>query len=241
MWRLFFEVCDFLVGIIPNKNVRQRIRREKLYDYRKKFNALRRVIPKSEFKHIRVIKGGWNIGFIVNKKYVCKIRKFFDANVQNDKIIREKRITDAFENIVPVKIPKIDILESDGMTFYRYNFIRGTNLNRMSQRKITNNQQKIAGQLARFIYIMHNSNVPEINDLKTDDGDGWNHHDICNNMLIDKKNMNIVGIIDWEYAGWGPLSTEIKNCTAFSRKMRQTQIDSIIWAEYKKLKSKKIS
>ena len=42
MWRLFFEVCDFMVGFIPSKETRERIRREKLYDYRKKYNALRK-------------------------------------------------------------------------------------------------------------------------------------------------------------------------------------------------------
>ena len=112
MWRLFFEVCDFMVGFIPSKEKRERIRREKLYDYRKKYNALRKIIPEHEFKKVRVIKGGWNIGFIINKKYVCKIRKFLDANVPNEKIIREKRITDAFANILPVQIPKIDILRN---------------------------------------------------------------------------------------------------------------------------------
>ncbi|MDW2995293.1 MAG: phosphotransferase [Alphaproteobacteria bacterium] len=239
MWRLFFEVFDRLAGLIPNKDVRERIRQKKLYDYRKKFNALRKVIPEHEFKKIRVIKGGWNIGFIINNKYVCKIRKFLDESVPQEKIIREKRITDAFQEILPVKIPKIDVLISDGMTFYKYNFISGVNLNKMSQAKITRNQEKIAKQLARFIHTMHNSNMPELSDLKTSDGDGWNHHDICNNMLIDKKTMKIIGIIDWEYAGWGPLDTEILNCTIFSRKMRNTQIDALIRAEYKKLSNKK--
>ena len=239
MWRLFFEVFDRLAGLIPNKDVRERIRQKKLYDYRKKFNALRKVIPEHEFKKIRVIKGGWNIGFIINNKYVCKIRKFLDESVPQEKIIREKRITDAFQEILPVKIPKIDVLISDGMTFYKYNFISGVNLNKMSQAKITRNQEKIAKQLARFIHTMHNSNMPELSDLKTSDGDGWNHHDICNNMLVDKKTMKIIGIIDWEYAGWGPLDTEILNCTIFSRKMRNTQIDALIRAEYKKLSNKK--
>lgn len=235
MWRLFFELSDLLVGLVPSKKLRERVRREKLYDYRKKFNALRKAIPKTEFKNIRVIKGGWNIGFIVNKKYVCKIRKFLDKNVPNEKIMREKRITDAFKNVLNVKIPKIDIITSDGMTFYKYNFIPGVNLNRLPLRKIVKHQKEIAQQLATFIHTMHNSKMPELDDLRTNDGDGWNHHDICNNILIDKKTMKIIGIIDWEYAGWGPLDTEIKNCTVFSRKMRQTQIDALIRAEYKKL------
>ena len=81
MWRLYFEICDFLVGFIPNRRLREKIRCKELYDYRKKYNALRMALPRSEFKHVRIIKGGWNIGFIVNNKCVCKIRKFYDKNL----------------------------------------------------------------------------------------------------------------------------------------------------------------
>ena len=117
MWRIYFEVFDFLAGFIPLKKLREYVRRVKLYDYRRKFNALRSAIPNGEFKNIRIIKGGWNIGFIVDNKYVCKIRKFFDKSAPVQKIIREKRITDAFQPIVSLQIPQIDIIESDGLTF----------------------------------------------------------------------------------------------------------------------------
>lgn len=238
MWRTFFEICDYLVALIPSRKMRKKIRHEQLYDYRKKFNALRKIIPAHEFKHIRVIKGGWNIGFIINKKYVCKIRKFFDSNAPIEKIMREKRITDAFAKIVPFKIPKIEILESDGYTFYKYNFIPGINLNRFSLKTMKKHHIRWGKQLADFIYTMHNSDPTEIQDLKTDDGDGWNHNDICNNLILDKKTMKIVGLIDWEYSGWGKLETEIVNCTRFSKKMPKTGFDEVIRTEYKKLKKK---
>ena len=125
MWRLFFEICDFMVGLLPRRKWREDIRCKELYDYRKKYNALKRALPHTEFKHVRVIKGGWNIGFIIDNKYVCKIRKYYDKSIPVEKIMREKRITDAFQNIVPLKIPKIEIVESDGFTFYKYNFIAG--------------------------------------------------------------------------------------------------------------------
>jgi hypothetical protein len=92
-------------------------------------NALRMIIPKSEFKNVKLIKGGWNIGFIVNNNAVYKIRKHYDNGAHNDRIIREKRITDAFTKIVKLQIPKIEIIECDGYTFYKYNFIRGKNMN----------------------------------------------------------------------------------------------------------------
>lgn len=232
LWRLFFEVCDFMVGFLPNREQREKIRREKLYDYRKKYNALRKAFTPSEFKHVRVIKGGWNIGFIVNRQYVCKIRKFYDKSVPVDKIVREKRITDAFQDIVPLKIPKIDIVKSDGFTFYKYNFIRGKNLNRMPLRTIIKNGWRWGQQLAQFIDAMHNANPAEIEDLKTGDGDGWNHNDICNNIIVDTKTMQIVGLIDWEYSGWGMLETEFENCIHFSKKMRESGIGTAIQIEY---------
>lgn len=232
MWRVYFEVYDFLAGLIPNQKLREKIRKNKLYDYRKKFNALKHAIGKSEFKHVRVIKGGWNIGFIVNNKYVCKIRKYYDKNISSEKIMREKRITDAFANIVTLTIPKIDIIKSQGFTFYKYNFIAGKNLNRMPLRTISENGWRWGKQLGQFINEMHNADPLEIQDLKSGDGDGWNHNDICNNIIVNPKTMDIVGIIDWEYAGWGTLETEFNNCTAFSKKMQESGIGVAIQLEY---------
>ena len=239
MWRLYFEICDFLVGFIPNRRLREKIRCKELYDYRKKYNALRMALPRSEFKHVRIIKGGWNIGFIANNKCVCKIRKFYDKNLPVEKILREKRITDAFAKIVPLRIPKIEIIESCGFTFYKYDFIPGTNLNRMPYRKIVKHGWTLGHQIAQFIDAMHNTDPAEIADLKDRDGDGWNHNDICNNIIIDKKTMNIVGLIDWEYSGWGTLETEFNNCTAFSKKMRDAGLGIAIQIDYAVMQKQK--
>ncbi|MBQ4070524.1 MAG: hypothetical protein IJD52_04095 [Alphaproteobacteria bacterium] len=245
MWRIYFEVCDFLAGLIPNRVKRAQIRKEKLYDYRKKYNALRCALPRGEFRRVRVIKGGWNIGFIVNNKYVCKIRKYYDKNAPVEKVLREKRITDAFADIVPIKIPRIEIVKSKGFTFYKYDFIPGKNLNRLPLRTIIENGWHWGKQLAQFIDAMHNARPTEINDLISGDGDGWNHNDICNNIIVDKKTMDIVGLIDWEYSGWGTLETEFTNCTKFSKKMQESGIGTAIQIEYhviqnRRKKNKKI-
>ncbi len=232
MWRIYFEICDFLVGLIPNRVRRAQIRKEKLYDYRKKYNALRCALPRGEFRRVRIIKGGWNIGFIVNNKYVCKIRKYYDKNAPVEKVLREKRITDAFADIVPIKIPRIEIVKSKGFTFYKYDFIPGKNLNRLPLRTIIENGWPLSRQLAQFIDAMHNARPAEIEDLICGDGDGWNHNDICNNIIVDKKTMNIVGLIDWEYSGWGTLETEFTNCTRFSKKMQKSGIGTAIQIEY---------
>ena len=181
-----------------------------------------------------MIKGGWNIGFIINNKYVFKIRKKFDET-RIPKIIKEKRMTDAFQNIVPLSIPKIEIISSNGYTFYRYDFIPGHNLNTFSLRTIKKHRAAWAKQIANFIFIMHNSSPVGIDDLKTGKGDGWCHNDICNNTIVDTKTMKIRGIIDWEYSGWNLLETEFENCTIFSRKLRKTDMNQLIRAEYAKL------
>ncbi len=239
MWRLYFELYDLLVCFIPNRKWRETIRRKELYDYRKKFNALKSALPRGEFRHVRVIKGGWNIGFIVNNKYVCKIRKYYDRDMPIEKILREKRITDAFGPIVPIKIPKIEIIESNGYTFYKYDFIPGKNLNRMSLKTIIDNGWRWGKQLAEFIDVMHNTDPAELADLKNGDGDGWNHNDICNNIIVDKRTMDIVGLIDWEYSGWGTLETEFNNCTAFSKKMHESGIGTAIQLEYHVMQKRK--
>lgn len=240
MWQTFFRFCNFLCCFIPKKSTRERVRREKLHDWAKKYNALKHACPELNFHHTKMIKGGWNIGFIVDEKYVFKIRKNFSGDrVQIEKIMREKRITDAFADISPVAIPHIVIVRAGKYTFYRYNFIPGRNMNTFSLKTMQKHVKTWGKQIAWFIYTIHNARPDGIDDLRNRDGDGWNQNDICNNVIIDPKTMKIVGIIDWEYAGWGMLETEIVNCTRFSQKLRQTDFDKIIRAEYKKLSKQK--
>ncbi len=236
MWKTFFTVCDFLCNLIPSARRREYVRRVQLYDWKKKYQALQHAFPELNFRNTRMIKGGWNIGFIVDNKYVFKIRKQFDDNRTPARILREKRITDAFEHISPINIPKIDVVQSDGFTFFRYNFMAGKNLNTCSFKKIVAHKDALATQLAEFINAVHNARPTEIEDLrKNDKGDGWNHHDICNNVIVNPKTMEIVGLIDWEYAGWGPLETEFKNIAAFSKKMRDSGIREAVIKKYKQL------
>lgn len=240
MWKLFFEICDFLCNFIPNRKTQERIRKENLYDWKKKYQTLKKHYPELNFRGTKMIKGGWNIGFIVDKKYVFKIRKAFDQSAKTEKIMREKRITDAFAKVVPLRIPKIEIVKAGQYTFFKYDFIPGKNLNTFSLKTINKHKKEWAKQLAEFIFAMHNYIPKEIDDLRGDAvGDGWNHNDICNNIIVDKKTMKIVGLIDWEYSGWNTLENEFRNCVAFSKKMQGSGILTNIKSEYKKLKDTK--
>lgn len=239
MWQTFFKICNFLCNFIPGANRRERVRHDKLYDWAKKYAALRHACPELKFRHVKMIKGGWNIGFIVDHKYVFKIRKKFSGDeTQMAKIMREKRITDAFADVAPVAIPHIKIIKAGEYTFYRYNFIPGRNMNTFTLRTMRKHITPWGKQVAKFIYAIHTARPDGIDDLRDRDGDGWNHNDICNNIIINKKTMKIVGMIDWEYSGWGMLETEIVNCTRFSKKLRQTDFDKVIRAEYRRLATK---
>ncbi len=236
MWKLFFETCDILCALIPNRRLRRRIREQQLFDWRNKYNALRKKFPELNFRHTRMIKGGWNIGFIVDNKYVFKIRKFYDSSIPTGKIMREKRITDAFAHISPLRIPKIDVVRAGKYTFYKYDFIPGKNMNLFPSRVIENHAWDWGQQLAEFIYAIHNARPVEIDDLRgTTPGDGWNHNDLCNNIIVDKKTMKIIGVIDWEYSGWGTLETEFRNAVAYSKRVKQSGIQVAIMSHYKAL------
>ncbi|MCQ2598784.1 MAG: hypothetical protein MJ187_00160 [Alphaproteobacteria bacterium] len=109
MWNIFFAICDMLCGLIPNSEIRARVRHDKLFDWRKKYDVLKKICPEARFYNVRMIKGGWNIGFIVKRKYVFKIRKFLDKDIDVTRVLREKRITDAFKNVLQLDIPNIEI------------------------------------------------------------------------------------------------------------------------------------
>jgi hypothetical protein len=178
-------------------------------------------------RHIRLVKGGWNINFIVNNKYVFKIHKKYTGDDDIQKIIREKRITDAFAPIVNLKIPHIEIVNAGEYTFYKYDFIPGQNLNKMPLRRIRRYRMEIGAQIGEFIRKIHTAAPREIANLANPsepNANGWIHADICNNVIVNPKTMRVVAVIDWEYASFGRLETEFRNCTLYSRKMRESGI-----------------
>lgn len=238
MWKTFFIICDILCYLIPNRKKQQYIRKQLLFDWKNKYKALKHACPNLNFKKTKIIRGGWNIGFIVDNKYVFKITKTYDETKTLSKITKEKRITDTFRNYVQIQIPNISIIKTPEFVFYRYNFIPGKNLNHLSQHTINKYRDRFASEIAAFINSIHNTDPQEICDLKSHDGDGWNHNDICNNILVNTKTNHIIGIIDWEYAGWGNLKTEFNNCVAFSSKLRKSDILDSIKSEYQKLQHK---
>ena len=160
-----FLTGDLLCSLIPGRDLRHRIRSRYFFDVQNKLDSLLQAFPDQKFKKVKMVKGGWNIGFIIDNQYVFKISKFFDAENAEDKIIREKRITDAFADIVPVKIPRLEIIKSGDFIFYKYEFIPGKNLNEFSLKVIRENREKLGRTLGEFIHTMHHAWPESISDL----------------------------------------------------------------------------
>ena len=234
---LFYLSFLYFLGLfVPFKDKRAH-RLNKLIDYKNKYYALRDACPDIKFRKVKYILGGWNIGFIINNKYVFKVRKRTDVS-DIQRITKEKRITDTFAKVVPFDIPKIDIVYAGPYVFCKYEFIKGKNLTKLPFKTILKYREKWAKQMAEFVFAMHSVDPENLQDLKSGDGDSWGHNDIGNNMIVDMKTMKIVGLIDWEYSGWNFLEMDLKKCTAHSKKLKKAEYDPLIRAEYAKLAGK---
>ena len=89
--------------------------------------------------------------------------------VDIDKAIRIIRNTEKEEDVVP------NLAAGFNLTTRQAEYIAEIKLRNLNREYIINRTEEI-GDLEK-----------EIEDLKTDKGDGWNHNDICNNVIIDKK------------------------------------------------------
>ncbi len=120
------------------------------------------------------------------------------------KSTREKRIVDAFSKISPIKIPKLDIIQWGDITVRKYEFADGVPLKKISPKKVLANRDKIARQIAKFIFDINISDPSDIRDLKPTLAKkpaflyGWFHNDIADNFTVDPKSMKIKYFIDWE-------------------------------------------
>ena len=119
------------------------------------------------WKNFRLAKGGGSLAFIVDNKYVFKVRKFQnDAGAATKKFMYEKRITDAIAPIVPVAVPRIDVCNVGGYVVYATEFIPGRIMLDLPMEKIMPHRQEIGETLGRVIYALFNAELPELSDLR---------------------------------------------------------------------------
>lgn len=226
--RNFF--IKFVCRFIPNRITRNRVRflwYNRAY-VKKCINFIKSL---GDFKDIKKIvgHGSRNLVVTVDDKYVFKFPRSGDGY---EKSLREKRITDAFRQISPIKIPKMEILDFDGIAVRKYPFIKGVNLECFPTKKVPHDiEVKIAKQLAKFLYVIGQSDLKELRDLKPQAKDkpsilyGWCQNDLKYNFIMNPKTFDIVAIIDWEEADFNDfcrLFTHEKDyCSVFNAVLRE--------------------
>ena len=241
MWKTFFERIYFLSYLIPMPRARAWFRREKLFDYGKKRDALRAACPELNWRHMRLAKGGGSLAFIFDNKCVYKVRKYYERDNSVEKFEYEKRITDAIAPVLPIRVPHVELIQTQPYLFYKTTFIPGRVLVDLPLTRIREHREKIGRQLGNVIYTLFNTDFPQLADLRAERIAQWNlpaddigltHGDMCSNIIVNPDTMDVVGIIDWEYAGYTSLKNEFIGIFRVRRKMRQTDIGPLAMWQY---------
>lgn len=237
MWKYLFSFLNFMSYFLIIPRVVRWFQTQKLFDYKRKLNAIYSQYPDLRYSRMRMTKGGGSIVFVFDNKYLFKIRKFKNDNAR---FFYEKRITDAVAHVINIAVPHIELVKIGEYTFYKAQFIHGVNLMTVPLKKIYQNREKIASQLTEIIYKMFNANYPELADLKPDKNNiGLVHGDMCSNIIVNPDTMDIVGIIDWEWAGFKELYYEFYGLFRVRRKMRLTDVaPMVIWGYYNRQNKK---
>lgn len=243
MWKYLFEIGDLLSSLIPVKKWRDYMRIHVLFDYRRKFNALKSRYKNIHFHNMRLTKGGGSIVFIINNKTTFKVRKYNFEATNFERFDREKMITDALKPLrkqTKIDFPKIEFITIGEYTFYKTNFISGKLLINIPSRKIIRNLDKISEQLADFIYKKSLLDPAELKEMrgKKQNGFSWIHSDMCSNILINPKTMDITGIIDWEWSKYDSTEREFWGLVRVRKKMRKIGLDKTTKLAYEKILSK---
>ena len=163
-------------------------------------------------KHkIRTAYGrGWKSAVVIlDNKCVFKFPfASKDKDVVSRVAQREKRLVDSFRKVSPVYIPAIELINWNGLTVRKYEYVSGKQITDFNPNKVSEeNCKKIAKQLANFIWVLQQYNPAELEDLKPNPletsgfSTGWVHTDLATNFLMD-DDFNVVAVIDWEDTYW---------------------------------------
>lgn len=235
MWRTFFEFLYIVSYLIPGKNNRKCFRQNKCFGYHDKLNAIKQACPEMDWKHMRLAKGGGSLAFIVGDT-VFKVRKFHKHDNSEQKFTYEKMITDAIAPVLPVQVPQIELIWAGEYLFYKTKFIQGRVLLNMPLKKIIKNNHKIGTQIGHIMYTLFNTDFKKLQSIQPADANkndcGLTHGDMCSNIIVNPETMDVVGIIDWEYAGYSSLMREFFGLFRVRRKMRLTDIAPIAMKTY---------
>lgn len=201
--RRFF--VNLVCGIIPNKDKRKKAR----VVMNSNMVGYLRFIHKNIGAPITKVKTfvGYqarNLIIGVNNKWVFKFPLRRDDS--NELALREKRIVDALAPFSPVAIPDVEIYKYRGCVVRRYEYIQGSTLRGLPTHAVMQNMDKLASQVARFMYDIAMADPEQILDLKPAPDMqpgymcGWCQGDICDNFMVNPDTMDVIAFIDWEDA-----------------------------------------
>lgn len=196
-------VCRF----IPNRTTKNRVRfLLENHAYVKK--CVKFVKSQGDFHNIKKLVGRGSRNLVINadNKYVFK---FPGTGNGYEKALREQKITDVFRKISPLNIPDMEILDFDGFAVRKYPYISGINLGYFAPKKIPQDiENKIAKQMANFLYVIGQSDPKELRELKSNPKAkpsvlyGWCQNDIKYNFIMNPETFDIIAVIDWEDTGF---------------------------------------
>ena len=197
-------ISNIIAGIIWKKTLRDKvrvmIRYPRVLGYIRFVRRFARRYKDCNIK-TRVGRGCRNFVVILNNKYVFKFPLFSDGKEISE---REKRITDAFKKISPIKIPDMQIIKYKNIFVRKYEFAKGTLLSDVNPDLVNEHRSQIAQQIANMMYVIGKSDPEEIRDLKAKPNDkpgylyGWFQGDIWQNFMVDEQTFDITFFIDWE-------------------------------------------
>lgn len=233
--------ANILCGFIPDKKIRHRVRVRAYFDISKyiefaKANAGR---PNAS---VRTYQGHGGMKKIIVVLDNAVAYKFPLVAARADSPRREKMFTDAFRDASPIRLPKMDVLKFNGMDVLKYEFISGRTLADTPSRVIRRHGDKIAKQLAKFIFEIGRSNPPALRKLRPPRARpgymyGWYHGDIAGNFVIDQNTGDISAVIDWESAAFCDMRPDIMAAFKFMEKRAAADVILKAVIEYGKLYS----
>ena len=199
-------ICSF----VPDRQ-RRKMLRLKLTHSTRKLTKFAKSFSDRSHPRVRHTYGFRCANFVitVDDKFVFKFPLHGDGK---EIAQREKLITDVLRKISPIKIPDMEILDFNGMTVRKYEYIDGKGFHSLDKQTQNEHAQKIAHQLARFLYIIGKSDPVEIRKFKNEKSEkpsimyGWCQNDLWDNFIMDPETFDIIAIIDWEDAGFNDFS-----------------------------------
>lgn len=213
---------NLLCGFIPSKSVRHRIRVRAHFDIKSYVDFAVRDAGLHN-PTVRTYQGHNGMKKIIVVLNNTVAYKFPLVAARADSPRREKMFADAFRNVSPVRLPKMELLQFRGMDVLKYEFITGETLGTMRPRDVRRHADKIASQLAAFIYQIGTSDPAELKSLRPRGAKpsfmyGWYHGDIGGNFIVNPKTGDIVAFIDWETAGFCDWTNDIVAAYRFMSK-----------------------